>query len=172
LKNTRIIITVCLILVAIIGITVVLNRENAAEMGSLNANATFKIISDGSEVKSFNMEEIMALGMHDFTANLKTSGNDPILYTYSGVLLKDVFTAAGVSLEDRKAVIVTAADGYTVAVPLEKVLEDDNVFLAIKREGAYIGSREEGGKGPYQMIISKDQFSQYWCKYALSAEAK
>ncbi len=116
------------------------------------------------------MTEIQSIGEVDFTATLDTSNSDPEDFQYTGVLLKNIFSHAGITLEGREAIVVSAADGYTVAIPMDKFMADDNVYLAYKKEGELIGTREEGGKGPYQMIVSKDQFSQFWCKYALSAD--
>ncbi len=171
-KNKKILIFVVAALVVIIGIFAFLNKDSVAEKKSLNNDAIFIIKENGEEVQSFDMEEIRSLGESNFKANLKTSGKDPIEYEYTGVLLKNVFEEAGVSLEGKDAVVMTAADGYATSVEMKKVLADDNVYVAYMREGESIGTKEEGGKGPYQIIISKDQFSQYWCKYALSAEAK
>lgn len=171
-KNSKFLIGIIVALIIIIAVTVFLNRDNAAEKSLLNENAVFIIIENGNEIASYNMEEIIGIGEQDFSANLKKNGQNPISLEYTGVLLKSIFAKAGVTLDGKSVVIVTAADGYVVAIDIEKVMEDNNVFLAYKREGQIIGSRESGGDGPYQLIISKDQFSQYWCKYALSAEVK
>jgi hypothetical protein len=169
-KNTKILISVILILVVISAVAIMMNRDNVAAQKELNDNAIFIVKDNGQEIVSYNMTEIQALGETDFTATLDTSDTDPEDFHYTGVLLKAIFENAGISLEGKEAVVVTAADGYTVAVPMEKFMADDNVYLAYKKEGTLIGTREEGGKGPYQMIISKDQFSQFWCKYAVSAD--
>ncbi|SHJ21721.1 Oxidoreductase molybdopterin binding domain-containing protein [Dethiosulfatibacter aminovorans DSM 17477] len=169
-KNTKILVSVILILVLISAIAIMMNRDNAAAKKELNDNAVFILMDNGEEIASYNMTEIQAIGETDFTATLDTSTTDPEDFQYTGVLMKSIFEHAGISLEGREAVIVSAVDGYTVAVPMDKFMADDNVYLAYKKEGELIGTREEGGKGPYQMIISKDQFSQFWCKYAISAD--
>jgi DMSO/TMAO reductase YedYZ molybdopterin-dependent catalytic subunit len=169
-KQNKIILSVVVLLAVVLGITGFLNRGATQEKAELNESAIFKVLVNGEEVASRNMVEIQALGEVDFDANLKTSGKDPIPYTYSGVPLKAILEDAGVDLSDAKGVVVSAVDGYAVSVTMDKILDDDNVYLAFRREGELIGSREEGGKGPYQMIISKDPFSQFWCKYALSAD--
>lgn len=129
-------------------------------------------MEDGKEIKQYDLNTIKSLGEITFNANLKSNGKDPIPYEYTGVPLKNLFLDAGLSLDNKDAVIVTAADGYSVAIEIGKVLEDDNVYIAYLREGEPLGTKEEGGNGPYQIIISKDAFSQYWCKFALTAEAK
>jgi hypothetical protein len=171
-KQNKSILGIIVVLVVILGVTGYLNRGATAEKAALNENAVFKVLVNGEEIASKNMVEIQAYGEVDFEANLKTSGKDPIPYTYSGVLLKAILEDAGVDLSDAKGVVVSAVDGYAVSLTMEKIIADDNVYLAYKRDGELIGTREEGGKGPYQMIISKDAFSQYWCKYALSVDVQ
>jgi len=161
---------IILILVLIIGVLAIINKDTFEEKAQLNNDAIFSVMNDGVEVRSYNMDEIAALGETTFKANLKSSGNDPIEYEYSGVLLKTILEDAGVSLEGKDSAIVSAIDGYVVAIAIDKILDDDNVYLAYKRMGELIGTREEDGDGPYQMIISKDKFSQYWCKYAYSID--
>ncbi len=163
---------IVVILVIIVGVTAFLNMETVKTNKKLEEEAMFKITENGEEKGILKMNEIRKLGETEFKANLKKSGKDPIEYTYTGVPLKNIFKECVVSLEGKSAVIVKAIDGYTVAVSIEKVLQDDNVYLAYMREGESIGNRENGGKGPYQMIISKDKFSQYWCKFAIEADVQ
>lgn len=149
-----------------------MNKDSLAEKKQLNNEAIFMVEVDASTIKSYNMSEIAALGEVTFEANLKSSGKDPVPHTYTGVLLKTILADAGLPLSEGGNAIVSAIDGYVVAVSNEKLMAEDNVYLAYQMDGELIASREEGGDGPYQMIISKDQFSQYWCKYAYRVALK
>lgn len=171
-KNTKILLSVILLLVLISAIAIMMNKDNVEAKKELNDNAIFILMDKGEEIASYNMTEIQNIGEADFTATLDTSNSDPEDFQYTGVLLKNIFQHAGISLEGKESVIISAVDGYTVALPMDKFMENGNVYIAYKKEGSLIGTREEGGKGPYQMIISKDQFSQFWCKYAISADIK
>lgn len=171
-KNKTILLSIIVGLLLIIGTFAFLNKDSVEEKKSLNNDAIFIVMEEGKEIQRFDMEKVRNIGETNFKANLKTNGKDPIEYEYTGVLLKNLFQEAGISLEGKEAVILTAADGYATSIEVKKVLENDNVYVAYMREGEAIGTKEEGGKGPYQVIISKDQFSQHWCKYALSADAK
>lgn len=171
-KQNKWIVLIIMALAVVLVITGRLNRDVAATKAKLNEEAVFIVMEKGQEAATWHMGEIQAMGEADFEANLKTNGKDPIPYTYTGVLLKTIIEESGVDLTDAKGIVVTAADGYAVTVTMDKLMEDDNVYLAYMREDELIGTREEGGKGPYQMIIAKDQFSQYWCKYALSVDVQ
>ncbi len=171
-KNTKILILTIILLVSIVATAIFLNRDNVAASKELNNNALFVLIEDGTEVVSFSMIEIKAIGEVDFNATLKSSGSDPKEHVYTGVLLKNIFSNANIEIEGKETVVVTAADGYTVAITKDKFLDDDNVYLAYMRDGELLGTKEDGGSGPYQMIIRKDPFSQFWCKFAISAEIR
>lgn len=169
-KSSILVIGAIIFLVLVIGITAYLNKDSVASKQELIDNAEFMIMENGKQIISYNMEQIKQIGETNFKANLKKNGKPPIGYEYTGVLLKDILKEAGVSLDDISTVTIEAVDGYAVIIEKDNILQDDNVYLAYKREGVLIGTKESGGKGPYQMIISKDQFSQYWCKFAVSAD--
>ena len=171
-KSSKLVVGIIVMLAVIIAVAAYFNRENVADKKALIENAEFIVYDNGQEVVRYDMQEISEMGETTFKANLKTSGKAPIPYEYTGVMLKNILAEAGISLEGKSSVIVSAADGYVVAVDIDKVLDENNVYLAYRREGELIGTKDSGGKGPYQMIISKDQFSQHWCKYAISAEVK
>lgn len=171
MKNqTKIIVGVLIVMAVTLGVTTYLSRDEFALRTELNNDAIFTIMDEGVPVATYNMSDIQAMGEVSFKANLKTSGQPPIEYTYQGVLLKTVLENAGLSFDGKDSAIVSAVDGYVVSVSMEKLLDDENVYLTYKREGELIGTYEEGGRGPYMVVISKDQFSQFWCKYAHSVE--
>lgn len=171
-KQSKIIAVMVAVLILVIGITAYLNRGNVEEKTALNNEAIFMIKSGEETVKSYNLEDIKALGEVTFVATKDTSNSDPVEHEYIGVPLVKVFEDAGVEITEDDTIMNTAADGYVVALEASKVLDAENVYLTYRVDGKPIGTREEGGSGPYMIIVSKDQFSQYWCKYALSSEVK
>lgn len=169
-KQNKIIIAIISILVVVIGMTAFLNKDNVKEKTTLNNDAIFIAKYKGEIIKQYTMAEIRALGEMSFTAIKDTSSSEPVEHTYLGVPLIKVFEDAGVEVFSDDVIVNLAADGYAVALEAEKVLEAENVFITYMVDDQPIGTREEGGNGPYQIIVSKDQFSQYWCKYALSTD--
>ena len=101
---------------------------------------------------------------------LKSSGKPPVDTSYTGVELKALLENLEIDTAGKTQVITKAVDGYTVALSLAEVLEDDNVYIVYKRDGKDLGAREEGGSGPYQIVIRKDQFGQRWNKYLMEIE--
>lgn len=169
-RHNIIIIVIVSVLVVVIGITAYLNKDTAANKTQLNNDAIFKVMENGEEIKSYNMSQIQILGEVKFYADLKSDGTDAVKYLYTGVPLINILEDAGVNIDGKEAAIVSAIDGYIVSVSMDKVLNENNVYLTYMRGDELLGTREGGGDGPYQLIISKDKFSQFWCKYAYSVE--
>lgn len=172
MKQGKVIAIVLVVLALLVIFLAYINKDTLVEKQQLNNDAVFAVLQEEETLKAYTMEEIAALGEVTFEANLKSSGKDPVPHTYTGVLLKNILVDAGLKPSEGGSAIVSAIDGYVVGVTNEKLMDDDNVYLVYMKDGTLIGTREEGGEGPYQMIISKDAFSQYWCKYAYSVALK
>lgn len=170
MKKTVIIIMSALAVIIII--TAYLNRDYAAEKAGMESKAEFMIKDNGRIIATVNLKDIKAAGSDTFKAVLKTSGKEPEFYNYEGCQLKELFKAYGIDLTGKTAVIVTAVDGYSIAYSVEEILADKNVYLAYADEGKLLKSREEGGRGPYQVIVTSDQFSNRRCKHAVEMDAK
>ena len=157
---------IMLILIAIIAIFALVNRGLIKNSQEAHANAEVLITGDNVEDK-FTYDQIIKLGEEEFTAIFDSSNTDPEEHKYTGIPLKNLIEEAEIRLEDKQQVNIRAIDGYTVALKPDEVLEDENVYLAYKQDGEPIKSKEEGGSGPYQVIIRKDAFSQRWCKFVI-----
>ncbi|MCH4888100.1 hypothetical protein EZV73_10980 [Acidaminobacter sp. JC074] len=171
-KQTKVIVGIIAVLILVIGVTAYLNKENVAEKAALNNDAVFIVKYKGEDQKTYSMEDIRALGETDFVATKDTSDSGPEEFTYTGVPLIKLYEDAGVSVGKDDTIINVAADGYTVALEGEKVVDAENVYITYMVNGEAIGTRDQGGSGPYMIIVSKDQFSQFWCKYALSTDVQ
>ncbi|HZX21149.1 MAG TPA: molybdopterin-dependent oxidoreductase [Clostridia bacterium] len=167
--NKKTVFIIVAILVVIVGISAYLNSDYIKGRKDIHVNAEV-IIKEGNKETLLTFNEIKKLGEEKFKANLKSSGNPPVEHSYTGVPLKNVIKKANPDIEDRTQVIVRAVDGFTSAYNISEVLEDNNMYLAYMMDGELLKSRENGGDGPYQIIIRKDQFSQRWAKYVLEIE--
>lgn len=159
------------VLIIVMGVFALMNREIAKEAQGVSENAEI-IIKDGNSQVSLSFDEINSLEEVEFNAVLDTSDSGPKENTYTGVLLKEIIEKVGMDIEDKKQMVVKALDGYVVALKISEVIDEDNVYLAYKLDGQPLRSKEQGGSGPYQLIIRKDQFSQRWCKFVVEIELK
>lgn len=162
---------IMLILISIIVIFALVNRGLTKNSQEAHANAEVLITGDNIEDK-FTYNQIIQLGEEEFTAIFDSSNTGPEEHKYTGIPLKKLIKEAGITLENKQQVNIRAIDGYTVALKPDEVLEEENVYLAYKQDGESIRSKEEGGSGPYQVIIRKDAFSQRWCKFVAEIEVK
>lgn len=108
-----------------------------------------------------DLELVDKLKKTDFNASAKSSGEGPKTHMFTGLSLKAVLDEAGAKTEGMGRVIIRGTDGYTCALPLGEVMEDDNV---------YITCAVDGESGPLQLVIKNDRYSQRWCKYVTEVE--
>lgn len=166
-KNKRlwiIIIIIMAVLAIALGVTAYLNMENVLDKKELQENAIILVKFGDKESIEVNMELITGLGEEEFKANLKKSGKPPVEHSYTGVPMKNLFAELGIDTVNIDTVILKAIDGYSSALTLDEVMENDNVYIVYKIDGESLGSAENGGDGPYLALIRKDPYSQRWCK--------
>ncbi|NLZ39280.1 MAG: molybdopterin-dependent oxidoreductase [Firmicutes bacterium] len=163
------VVIVLVVLLIIVAVTAFLNRESLKDKAASQEKAILYIKADGKEME-VDFATIKELPEKEFPAVLKSSGKPPVDTSYTGVQLKDLLAKLEIKTADKKQVITKAVDGYTVALSMEEVLLDDNVYIVYKRDGKDLGTREEGGSGPYQIVIRGDQFGQRWNKYLMEIE--
>jgi len=169
-RNIIIISTVSIILLIIVAVFAFLNAGNVREKKNLEESKTISIKSGGIEIRKIDMEFIKSAGEKDFSAIMDTSDSEPQEHYYTGVPLKNALQKAGVDIGDYKMFSVKAIDGYVVAFNKEEIADDDNIYIVYKENGKDLGTKSSGGRGPYQVIVRKDQFSMRWCKYVVEIE--
>ena len=162
---------VIFILVIITGIFAFMNRNLVKDKSEALHNAEI-IIKQGENETKIGFDDIKELGEVEFYATLDTSTTDPKDYKYTGVPLINILKKLEIDTENKKQLIVRGIDGYTVAFSIDEVVDEDNIYLVYKMEGKLLKSKEEGGSGPYQLIVRKDQFSQRWCKFVVEMEVR
>jgi predicted lipoprotein with Yx(FWY)xxD motif len=171
-RNTIIIVSVSFVLVLTVGLFAFLNAGNASQKKILQEETLVLISADGKTLGTINMDIIEKTGPVDFSANLDTSDSEPQQHLYTGVLLNDILKKLGINVLDYSSLIAKAVDGYTVAYTTLEIMEEDNIYLAVKKDGKPLGTKNTGGSGPYQIIARKDAFSQRWCKFVVEIELK
>lgn len=167
--SKRNVIIIIIVLALIVSIFAFINRSMVKDKKEVHENAEILLVKD-EEKTTLGFDEIKEIGEEEFKADLKSSGNPAKEHTYTGVPLKEILKKANISLGENAQIVVRSVDGFTVALDIDEVLEDDNIYLVYNIDGESIGSKEDGGSGPYQVIIRNDQFSQRWSKYVVEIE--
>lgn len=170
-KRMLIVIVTIILLSIIVYFSLKLSQESIEKRRETLEKAEIVLVSEEEE-KILNIDIIKSIGKKDFQAILDTSTTDASLHNYTGVELKDILNYFNIELDNKKAVILTGVDGYSVAYSIDEVLEDENIFVAYMEDGKHLGTRKDGGRGPYESIVVSDQFSFRRCKWLIEIEVK
>ncbi len=168
-QHTKIAVAVACLLV-VTGVTAYINSAGLADKLADYLDATVQLQGADGTKTALTMDTIRELGETVFTAEVRSSSSPNREHEFAGVPLKAVLEKAGVSAAEAEQVLVRSVDGYVVALGAEEVLAEDNVYLVYAQDGEPLGTREDGGSGPYMTIVRQDSFSQRWSKYVLDIE--
>lgn len=169
IKRPAIILITLGLLTIVLIISLNLNKANIEKQKEILAKAQIILIYD-ERSKVLDRENIL-LYSENFEAIFDTSTTEPARHMYTGVQLKDLLENNKVDFRDR-TIIISAADGYSVAYSSEEVAIDKNVYIAFMEDGKYLGTRDSGGRGPYESIIVSDIFSNRRCKWITEIEVR
>lgn len=169
--NKKILIVI-VVLVLIVGVTAFLNQRGVEEKKKMQREVLLSLQEDGKELKRVDLSYIKEQGEKTFSKNLDTNDSGPVEHSYTGVPLKNILTSVDIKLSGKEQVIVKSVDGYTVALGLEEVKKDDNVYIVYKTDDSYLKPKSKGGTGPLRIVIREDQFGQRWAKFVTEVNVK
>ena len=165
------VIAAVIVLVVVVAVFAYLNSRDAEDR--LLSQREARIFIAAAETReTVDFETILELEEHSFAATLRSSDGGVREHTYTGVRMKDLLEHYGLDVSGAEQVLTRAADGYTVALTRDEVMDDDNVYIVYMIDAEPMASREEGGSGPYQVVIRKDEFGQRWNKYLMDIEIR
>lgn len=170
-RNTRIVIALTAVLLLAAAILAVLNADYVRERRDAQSNATFSVAVDGA-THTITMDDILALSPAAVTASYNPSDREAEAREYTGVALADIFTSLDIDASGYSSVTFMAADGYASAISAEDARDASNCYIVFEENGVSLGAKEDGGTGPFMMIMAKDVFSQRWCKFLLEVMLK
>jgi len=160
------VIGISLILVLIVAVFARLNRDAILAVREAQENEAF-VVRAGDNIFTVSMEDVESLSPADVSANYKTSGLAAETRLYQGVSLRLILEYLGIPLSDYTTAYFYAADGYASALTMEEAMDSDNCFIVISWDHQSLGTKENGGSGPFMMSLPRDRFSQRWCKFLL-----
>ena len=152
-KSTIAVIAVIAALAVGVGVLAALNNKDATARQQLRDDAAFLIAANGAEHR-VTMEEFLSLEQREIEANYKKSGKAPETRVYTGVPFAELLRMKGIDCAGMKTAVFSAADGYSSALAMEEALDEAGCWIVL----------DEGGDGPFRMILPRAQFSQNWCK--------
>ncbi len=168
-KRVFVVSFVIIVLFVIMIVSIKLSQPSIQKQKEILANAEIVLLNGDNEIV-IGINDIYNSTVENFKAVLDTSTTDPVEQNYTGVQLKNILKRYNIDLSDKKAIVLSAVDGYSVAYSIEEVLLDKNVYITYKQDGKFLKSREEDGRGPYESIVVFDKFSNRRCKWLTKIE--
>jgi hypothetical protein len=165
-KTIWIIVIIIAVLAAAVALFAILNAGNVQDKKESQESAT-ATITRGDQKVEFDLAYIKSLDAQKLNLMMDTSETDPTERSFTGVPLAVVAEDLGVSLDGAEQVIFMAADGYTTAVTGDEAADPENVYIVYERDGQPSGTKAQGGTGPMEIVIAKDDFAQRWCKFLM-----
>lgn len=166
LSSGKLILIVCIVLAVAVAVFALLNSDLAKEKSQLSLLGEISVLQGGKETARITPKDIEAIGAETFTATQKSSGNDPVERTFTGVPLTKLLGAKDLPLEGTKSILLRSVDGYSVTLSPEEVADSENVWLVWEADGEPLPK----DSAPYMVVIRKDPFSQRWSKMLCEIE--
>ena len=164
-RNILIAAAVLIVLAAAALILSLLNRPGATEPGQLT-------VSRGETEKVYAMADIKALPYVEVEKEIVSSSFDNDEGVFRGVPLRALLEDAGVGLSDAAQVVIRSEDGFVSVCPAEEVRDSDSALLVYAKNGEPLGGLEDGGSGPFRVLMTDDEFGNRSAKYVCSLEVR
>jgi len=159
-KSTVIIIAILCVLVTAVVVLAVLHRSTMPE-GHLELQAAREfLITAGEDTRNVSLSDLHTIGQMEISSSPRGE-----LRTFTGVPLVRIFEHFDLDYSEVRTVVFTALDGFVTAVSIAEALDEANVFIVFEEDGRPLGTREEGGHGPYMLVVAQDSFPNRWARY-------
>ena len=164
-RNILIAAAVLIVLAAAALILSALNRPDAPDPGRVS-------VSRGETEKVYTMAEIAALPYVEVEKEIVSSSFENDEGVFRGVPLRALLGDAGIDLSDAAQVIIRSEDGFVSVCPAEEVRESDSAILVYMKNGEGLGGQDDGGSGPFRVLMTDDEFGNRSAKYVCALEVR
>ncbi|KAF1083796.1 Oxidoreductase molybdopterin binding domain protein [Sporotomaculum syntrophicum] len=134
-------------------------------------SANLTVSCKGEPVKTFTIEQIKEMPAVDRRVTIRSSSEGTQTHVFTGTPLREILTdLENAVLTDTSKVTASGLDSYTVVFDSEEIMSRDHVLLVYAQDGKPLGSKSEGGTGPFRIIVIGDQFGLRAVKYVNELE--
>lgn len=163
-KSTAIITGVILFLTAAVIMLGILNYEYmTARRELLRGYGTFLVtVVSENYTHVVSMDDVLTIGYMPVSAIYRGESRN-----FTGVPLASIFEHLGVDCSGADAVVVTSLDGLRTAISIADAMDDTNTFIIFEEDGQPLGTMEDGGVGPYRLIVARDPFPNRWARHLM-----
>ena len=169
-KQTQVAI-VAAVLVVLAGAVVALAQVNRSDAHV--TIGTVAVTRNGSTLQTFDAEQVRKLRSVSEKKVILSSSHEDETAVFTGVPLRVLLAAVRPDLLDDAGMIVTrSTDGYVSSLAPEEVADGDAVLLVYAKDGESLGTFEDGGTGPFRIIILTDKFGNRCTKWVNEIEIR
>ena len=158
-KNIRILIAIICVLAVAIGAIGCDDTAESIEAETHEENTTF-LLSVGDDTHIVSMYDLLTIG-----AVSVSSSPRGVFRTFTGVPLAKIFSHFEIDYSSANSVVFQSLDGFMSSVSLAEALDETNTFIVFEEDWQALGTYEEGGRGPFMVIVALDQFPNRWARY-------
>ncbi len=161
-----IVIVMAVLAVCITGLAIANQGDTSSRSGSI------AIVSGGETKAEFDGDAIRHLESITVNKTIQSASYKDETGDFTGVPVRTLLQTADPDIfeGDVKNVVVRAEDGFVSSFSVEEVVESDSVLLVYEKDGEALPSKEEGGAGPFRIIVQDDEFGNRSAKYVNEIE--
>jgi len=160
-KQAKIIVAVLVVLIPAVIILAMINRENISERIALQESGTFLVTAfDNTHVVS--LEDLFNLGVMNISAHPRGAERN-----FTAVPVMTILEHLGIDPSGGRALILTSLDGFATSITVNEAMDTSNAFVVFEEDGEPLGTRAEGGLGPFMIVMALDSFPNRWARYLM-----
>jgi len=156
--NKKILILIMLSAIIIMGCASE-NYEPSDYIASETENFSF-LLTAGEYTHVIYMSDLITIG----AVSLSSSPRG-VLREFTGVPLVNIFRHLELDYSGASTVSFSSQDGFMSAVSIDEALDAANSFIVFEESGEALGTMEDGGRGPFMIVIALDPFPNRWARY-------
>jgi len=164
-RSTKIIAAAVAFLILAVCVLAWLNRGDLTLKRELSENREFLLRINGETAATVTMSDMLALKPTEFETIMDTSISDPAEVRFTGVELREILAYKGIEIPPENFCEAVGLDSYYSSVSYGEIMEKGRVYICVAMNGKPLAPKEEGGMGPFLMVITGGGFSMRWCKY-------
>ena len=160
-RGTIVIVSVLALLVLLVVGLAVLHYDTVMERRVMQESGTLLFTAENYTHILF-LEDLKSIGPVDISPRHR---GEPRSFT--GVPLAGIFDYLDVDYSQTTSLIFTSLDGFATGISIAEALDTRNTFIVFEEDGEPLGTREEGGLGPYMLVVARDRFPNRWARYLM-----
>jgi len=160
------------VLFVIVGVLAFLNRGDTDVRRALEENRQFQIRLEGELQAIVNFQDLLDLEPQEFTATYATSISAPRETTLKGVELRLIIESLEIDTSGAGYYVVSGLDAYYSPLTRDEVEKEETVYICYSMDGEILKKQDEGGFGPFLLVIRGESYAQRWCKYVEAVDIR